>query len=66
MSVPTIQAPVSYDLPGAAAATGVSERTIRDAIARGDLIAHYLGRKPLVMRDELADWVSALPTERAA
>jgi len=66
VSVPTIQAPVSYDLPGAAAATGVSERTIRDAIARGDLIAHYLGRKPLVMRDELADWVSALPTERAA
>ena len=66
MSISTVQAPVSYDLPGAAAATGVSERTIRDAIRRGDLTAHYLGKKPLVMRDELADWVSALPTERAA
>lgn len=55
---------VSFDQAGAAAATGLSERTIRDAIRNGDLIAHYLGKKPVILRDDLAEWISSLPTER--
>lgn len=56
--------PVSYDLARAAAAVGLSERTLRDAIATGDLIAHYLGRKPLIRRADLDAWIESLPTER--
>lgn len=56
--------PVSYDLARAAAAVGLSERTLRDAIAAGDLIAHYLGRKPLIRRADLDAWIKSLPTER--
>lgn len=59
-------APISYDLDGAATATGVSDRTLRNAIASGDLVAHYIGRKPVILRDDLADYVRALPTTKAA
>lgn len=56
--------PISYDLPAAAAAVGLSDRTLRDAIADGSLTAHYLGRKPLVLREDLVEWIRSLPTER--
>jgi hypothetical protein len=54
---------VSYDLNGAEAATGISERTIRDAVKRGDLIANYVGRKPVFRAVELDRWIASLPTE---
>lgn len=57
---------ISYALPDAADAVGLSERTLRDAIAEGSLIAHYQGRKPLVMHRDLEAWVESLPTERRA
>lgn len=40
--------PVSFDIPGAAMATGLSETTLRDAVRRGDLAAHYSGTKPVI------------------
>lgn len=67
MSIPVITVPVSYDLVGAAAATGLSERTLRDAVGRGDLVAHYGGAKatkPLVTRNDLIAYIESLPTER--
>lgn len=64
MTAAETAAPVSYDLAGATRAVGVSERTLRDAIATGDLVAHYIGRKPLIRRADLDAWVRALPTER--
>lgn len=56
--------PVSYDIPGAAAAAGSSESVIRRAIARGDLTPRYLGRKPLILRSDLVEWVESLPTSK--
>lgn len=56
--------PVSYDLAGAVAASGLSERTLRDAIADGSLTVHYSGRKLVIRREDLDEWVRSLPTER--
>lgn len=56
--------PVSYDIPGAAMATGLSETTLRDAVRRGDLAAHYSGTKPVIEREELRAFILALPSER--
>lgn len=56
--------PLSYDLTTAAAAVGLSDRTLRDAIADGSLTAHYSGRKPLVLRADLEDWIRSLPTDK--
>lgn len=58
--------PVSYDLAGAAEATGFSERTISDAIAKGDLVAKTLTEKPgskkSIRRVDLEAWIDSLPT----
>jgi hypothetical protein len=58
-------AAVSFDLPGAVAACGLSDKTIRKAIADGDLVAHYYGTKPVIVAADLAEWIESLPTERA-
>ncbi len=57
--------PVSYDLEGASAATGPSVREIQRAIAKGDLTPRYLGRKPLILRSDLLEWVESLPVSKA-
>lgn len=56
--------PVSYSLADAASAVGLSERTLSDAIRDGSLVAHYQGRKALILRDDLRDWIESLPTTR--
>jgi len=56
--------PVSYDIPGAALATGLSASRLREYIARGDLAVHYSGTKPVIDRDELRDFIRALPSEK--
>lgn len=56
--------PVSYDIPGAATAAGSSESVIRRAIAKGDLTPRYLGRKPLILRSDLLEWVESLPVTK--
>lgn len=60
----TFITPVSYDIPGAVLASSLSERELRRAIAAGDLVVHYRGRKPLITHDELRAFIEALPTER--
>jgi hypothetical protein len=60
---------VSYTLAEAVAATGISEPTIRAAVANGDLIANYVGEKatkPVFRAVELDAWIASLPTERGA
>jgi len=60
-------AAVSYDLRGAAEASGFGETTIREAIELGDLVAHYGGRrnsKPVIRAIDLDAWVASLPTSR--
>lgn len=58
--------PVSYTLTGAVEACGLSETTLRDAIEEGDLVAHYKGRRPVILRRDLEEWVESLPTQRRA
>jgi hypothetical protein len=57
---------ISYTLADAALAVGMSERTIADAVRRGDLVAHYPTKRPLILADDLRAWVEAAPTERAS
>lgn len=57
--------PIAYPLAEAAAQVGLSDRTLRDAIADGSLTAHYAGTKPLVAPADLRAWFESLPTERS-
>lgn len=59
-------AAVSYNMAGAIAATGIGETTIKGAISRGDLTAHYVGTKLVFRAVDLDEWVASLPTEREA
>jgi hypothetical protein len=65
-------APVSYSLEGAAAATGLSMKTISRAIHAGDLPVTYPrvnGRplaKPVILAVALQEWVASGAPERAA
>lgn len=54
---------LSYTYDEAAAAVGVSSRTIRQLVADGDLTAKYIGRKPVIKATELSDWLDTLPSE---
>ena len=59
-------AAVSYNMAGAVAACGISESTIKAAIANDQLVAHYVGRKLVIRAVDLDDWIQSLPTEREA
>lgn len=56
-------AAVSYNTAGAVAATGIGETSIKEAHARGDLVAHYLGAKLVFRAVDLDEWIRSLPTE---
>jgi len=57
---------ISYNLDEAAAAVGFSVKTLRRAIATGDLIAHRAtgakNSKHVVLADDLRAWIEAMPT----
>ena len=55
---------ISYSVREAAATSGMSERYIRAAIASGDLVAYYMGKKPLILATELTAWITSKPNER--
>lgn len=59
-------AAVSYRVPDAVKATGIGESFIRNAIRNSDLIAHYIGTKPVVLATDLHAWIESLPTEAAS
>lgn len=67
--LPPIEA-VSFDIPGAGRATGVSSDVIRRAVNAGDLTVHYPEidgqqvAKPLILADDLRAWVASGKTER--
>ncbi|MEY9851256.1 hypothetical protein ABH923_000934 [Leifsonia sp. EB41] len=63
-----IQAPsqrIAYTLAAAAEECGVSPQFLRGYIRRNDLVVHYAGTKPIILADDLKDWIERLPTERA-
>lgn len=58
---------ISYTLADAVIATGISESTIRAAIADGSLVAHWVGAKatkPVLRAVDLDEWIQSLPTGR--
>lgn len=55
---------IAYTVAEAAAACGVSEPVIRRAVAKGDLAFHYPTSRPVLLADDLREWVAASPTER--
>lgn len=59
---------IAYTIEGAAAATPLSKDLIREAINRGDLVVHYRegGVHPIILEDDLKDWIRTLPTQRQA
>lgn len=59
-------AAVSYNMAGAVEATGIGETRLKEAIARGDLIAHYNGAKLVIRAVDLDEWIQTLPTESPA
>lgn len=64
---PPIEKPkLVFTLEEAAAATGYSVRTLQIAIRRNDLLARYANTKPIILVDELQDWLRSLPTEPKA
>ncbi|WP_158607951.1 helix-turn-helix domain-containing protein [Nocardia panacis] len=55
---------ISYSVKQAAAATGMSEWTIRDLVRRNRLAARYAGSQILVDAESLASYYNSLPSER--
>lgn len=60
---PIEKSKLAYNLEEAAQATGYSVTTFRTAIRRHDLLARYANSKPIILADELQDWLRSLPTE---
>jgi hypothetical protein len=54
---------LAYNLEEAAEATGYSTSTLRIAIRRHDLVARYANAKPVILGEELLDWLRSLLTE---
>ncbi|ALJ22088.1 hypothetical protein [Microbacterium sp. No. 7] len=52
---------ISYSIPEAAEATGYGETTIKEAVRCGDLTPRYANRKPVILADDLQQWVASLP-----
>lgn len=48
---------VAYTIPQAAAACGLTESSIRQAIARGEIVAKKRGGRWLIRRDDLLRWL---------
>lgn len=67
MRVPDPRAPVgrlprmAYEIAEAAEVSATSEKTVRIAIAKGELEARKLGRKYLILARDLRRWLNGLP-----
>lgn len=55
---------LGYTYEEAAAAVGVSVRTIRALVAKGDLPVKYPTSKPVIPELDLEAWFESLPSER--
>jgi len=54
---------LAYTYEEAAEAIGVSITSIRRIVDRGDLVARYPTKKPVILATELEDYLEGLPTE---
>lgn len=55
---------ISYTYAEAADACGVSEDVIRRAVRNGDLAPHYPTARPVLLADDLREWIESSPTQR--
>ena len=60
----TTPAPLAYTKADAAAAIGISVRSLDRAIKAGDLNVQYVGHKPVIVATELQSYVDNLPYAR--
>lgn len=58
-------AKIAYTVAEAAAACGVSEPVIRRAQAKGDIVYHYPTSRPVILAEDLREWVASAPVERS-
>ena len=65
-AAPTTIAPVEFTVEGAVAASGIGRTLLFRAIKQGRLRARKLGRRTIVTRDDLAEFLSSLPVKRVA
>ena len=54
---------LSYNWVEAAEATGYSVDTIRRAVRNNELVTRYANSKPVILANELAEWLESLGTE---
>lgn len=54
---------LAYNYAEAAEATGYSVDVIRRAVRNSELTARYACSKPIILADELNEWLHSLPTE---
>lgn len=55
---------ISYSVQEAAAAVGLSPDSLRAAIRSGDLVAKYPTARPVILHDDLYEWINAAPSRR--
>lgn len=56
--------PIALTIPEAVKASGVGRSSLYEAIASGQLPARKLGRRTLIMANDLRNWLDALPALR--
>lgn len=59
-----MSAPVSYNLEGASAATGLAVTKLRTRIRENRIAARYEGKDVLIERAELERFIASLPDDR--
>lgn len=54
--------PIAYTIKEACTVSRTGKTTLYSAIRRGDLVARKLGKKTLILEDDLRRWIEQLPT----
>lgn len=54
--------PIAYTVKEACAVCRTGKTTLYGAIRRGELVARKLGKKTLILDEELRRWIEHLPT----
>lgn len=55
---------IAYTYTEASEEVGLSDSTLRRAVANGDLSPRFYGSAPIFLHEELLDWVNSLPSEK--
>ena len=58
--------PLAYDIKGAIKEGNVGRSKIFEEISAGRLKARKVGRRTIILREDLVAWLAALPTRQAA